>query len=186
MLDVQRTRLPEVLVVKPRTFADERGFFVESWNQQRFDQAVGAPVRFVQDNYSRSAHGVVRGLHYQLPPAAQGKLVRVASGRIWDVAVDLRRSSPRLGQWVGMELSAENGLQVWIPAGFGHGFVTLSDSADVLYKSTDFYAPAQERTLLWNDPHVAIEWPLGELRSAVTVSAKDASAPIWKTCELFE
>jgi dTDP-4-dehydrorhamnose 3,5-epimerase len=185
MLEVQRTRVPGVLVLKPRVFGDERGFFVESWNQKRFDEAVGEPVRFVQDNQSHSAHGVVRGLHYQLAPAAQGKLVRVTSGRIWDVAVDLRRSSPSVGQWVGVELSAENGLQAWIPAGFGHGFLTLSDSADVLYKSTDFYAPEHERTLRWDDPHVAIQWPLGELRSAVTVSPKDAGAPAWKTCELF-
>ena len=186
MLDVQRTHLPEVLVLKPHVFGDERGFFVESWNQKRFDDAVGEPVRFVQDNHSHSSHGVVRGLHYQLPPAAQGKLVRVASGRIWDVAVDLRRSSPRLGQWSGVEVSAANGLQLWIPPGFAHGFLTLSDSADVLYKSTVFYSPAHERTLLWNDPRVAIDWPLAELRWAVTVSARDAAAPPWKTCEFFD
>jgi dTDP-4-dehydrorhamnose 3,5-epimerase len=186
MLEVTPTRLPEVLVVKPRVFADERGFFFESWNQQRFDDAVGAPVRFVQDNHSHSTQGVLRGLHYQLPPAAQGKLLRVASGRIFDVAVDLRRSSPRLGQWVGIELSAENGLQLWVPAGFAHGFLTLSDNADVLYKATDFYAPQCERMLAWDDPRVGIDWPLAQLRSAVSLSPKDAAAPRWDERELFD
>ena len=186
MLDVRATRLPEVLVLKPRVFGDDRGFFFESWNQQRFDEAVGHPVRFVQDNHSRSAHGVLRGLHYQLPPAAQGKRVRVASGRIFDVAVDMRRSSPRAGQWAGVELSAENGEQLWIPAGFAHGFVVLSDSADVLYKATDFYSPAQERTLAWDDPHVGVEWPLAGLRAAVTLSPKDERAPGFGECELFD
>ena len=185
MLDVTPTRLPEVLVLKPRVFGDERGFFLESWNQKRFDDAVGSPVRFVQDNHSRSAHGVLRGMHYQMDPAAQGKLVRVAAGRIFDVAVDLRKSSPRLGQWVGVELSAENGQQLWIPAGFGHGFLTLSDSADVLYKSTDFYSPQHERMLAWDDAHLGIEWPLAELRSAVSLSPKDAQAARWGQCDLF-
>ena len=185
MLDATPTRLPEVLVLKPRVFGDERGFFTESWNQQRFDEAVGEPVRFVQDNHSRSAQGVLRGLHYQLPPAAQGKLVRVASGRIFDVAVDLRKSSPRLGQWVGVELSADNGAQLWIPAGFAHGFLTLSESADVLYKATAFYALAQERMLAWDDPHVGIAWPLAELGSPPSLSAKDAQACRWGACDLF-
>lgn len=185
MLEVKATRLPEVLILKPRVFGDARGSFVESWNQQRFDEAIGDEVRFVQDNHSHSLHGVVRGLHYQLPPAAQGKLVRVASGRIFDVSVDMRRSSPRAGQWVGVELSSENGMQVWIPAGFAHGFMTLSDTADVLYKTTDFYTPAQERALAWNDPHVAIDWPVSQLRSAVGLSPKDEAAPAWAACELF-
>ncbi|MEJ6024320.1 dTDP-4-dehydrorhamnose 3,5-epimerase [Ramlibacter sp. PS4R-6] len=184
-MEVTPTRLPEVLVLKPRVFGDERGFFMESWNQQRFDEAVGQPVRFVQDNHSRSAHGVLRGMHYQVEPAAQGKLVRVTAGRIFDVAVDLRKSSPRLGQWVGVELSAENGQQLWIPAGFGHGFLTLSEAADVLYKSTDFYSPAHERMLAWDDPHLGIAWPLAELRAAPSLSAKDAQAKRWAECELF-
>lgn len=185
MLEVTPTGLPEVLVFKPRVFADERGFFMESWNQQRFDEAVGQPVRFVQDNHSRSTQGVLRGLHYQLAPAAQGKLVRVAAGRIFDVAVDLRRSSPRVRQWTGVELSADNGLQLWIPAGFAHGFVTLSDSADVLYKSTDFYSPGHERMLAWDDPHVAIDWPLAQLGAPVSLSPKDAQASRWGQCDLF-
>jgi dTDP-4-dehydrorhamnose 3,5-epimerase len=185
MLEVTPTRLPEVLVLKPRAFADERGFFMESWNQKRFDDAMGQPVRFVQDNHSRSIKGVLRGLHYQVAPAAQGKLVRAASGRIFDVAVDLRRSSPRLGQWVGVELSAENGLQLWVPAGFAHGFLTLSDSADVLYKSTDFYSPQHERMLAWDDPHMAIDWPLGGLGTPVSLSPKDAQAARWAQAELF-
>jgi dTDP-4-dehydrorhamnose 3,5-epimerase len=186
MLEATPTRLPEVLLLKPRVFGDERGFFMESWNQRRFDEAVGAPVRFVQDNHSRSTHGVLRGLHYQLPPAAQGKLVRVASGRIFDVAVDLRRSSPRLGQWVGVELSADNGLQLWIPPGFAHGFLTLSDSADVLYKATDFYAPQQERMLAWDDGRIGIDWPLASLRSPVSLSPKDAAARRWDESDLFD
>ena len=185
MLEATPTRLPEVIVLKPRVFGDDRGFFMESWNQKRFDEAVGRPVRFVQDNHSRSTHGVLRGMHYQMPPAAQGKLVRAAAGRIFDVAVDLRKSSPRLGQWVGVELSAENGQQLWIPAGFAHGFLTLSDTADVLYKSTDFYAPQQERMLAWDDPKVGIEWPLAELRSPVSLSAKDAQGSPWAACDLF-
>jgi len=186
MLEVQATRLPEVLVVKPKVFSDARGSFFESWNQQRFDEAAGGLVRFVQDNHSRSLHGVVRGLHYQLPPAAQGKLVRVLGGRIFDVSVDMRRSSPRVGQWVGVELSAENGLQIWIPPGFAHGFMTLSDTADVLYKTTDFYSPAHERALAWNDPHLAIEWPTTQLHSAVSLSPKDEAAPVWAACPLFD
>jgi dTDP-4-dehydrorhamnose 3,5-epimerase len=185
MLDATPTCLPEVIVLKPRVFGDDRGFFMESWNQKRFDEAVGRPVRFVQDNHSRSAHGVLRGMHYQVAPAAQGKLVRAVAGRIFDVAVDLRKSSPRLGQWVGVELSAENGQQLWIPAGFGHGFLTLSESADVLYKSTDFYSPPHERMLAWDDPHVGIAWPLAELCSPVSLSAKDAQAGPWAQCELF-
>jgi dTDP-4-dehydrorhamnose 3,5-epimerase len=185
MLEATPTRLPEVLVLKPRVFGDERGFFTESWNQQRFDEAVGHAVRFVQDNHSRSARGVLRGLHYQVEPAAQGKLVRVTSGRVFDVAVDLRKSSARLGQWAAAELSAENGLQMWIPPGFAHGFLTLSDTADVLYKSTAFYSPQHERMLAWDDPHVGIEWPLEELRAAPSLSAKDGQACRWAQCELF-
>jgi dTDP-4-dehydrorhamnose 3,5-epimerase len=184
-MKVERTRLPEVLIVEPRVFGDERGFFMESWNKARFDEAVGHPVDFVQDNHSRSARGVLRGLHYQIQQA-QGKLVRVASGRVFDVAVDLRRSSPRLGQWVGVELSAENHRQLWVPPGFGHGYLTLSDTADFLYKATDFYAPEHERALAWDDTHVAVEWPLAELGMAPVLSAKDAAGRRWPDCELYD
>ena len=185
MIKVTPTRLPEVLIVEPKVFGDERGFFTESWNQRRFDEATGLTVRFVQDNHSRSAQGVLRGLHYQLQQP-QGKLVRVVSGRVFDVAVDMRRSSPRLGQWVGVELSGENQRQLWVPPGFAHGFVTLSPSADFLYKTTDYYAPEHERALAWNDPHVAVAWPLDQLPTAPAVSAKDAAALRWADCELFE
>jgi dTDP-4-dehydrorhamnose 3,5-epimerase len=184
-MKVERTRLPEVLIIEPRVFGDERGFFMESWNKARFDEAVGRLVDFVQDNHSRSTRGVLRGLHYQIQ-RAQGKLVRVVRGRVFDVAVDLRRSSPRLGQWVGVELSAENHRQLWIPPGFAHGYLTLSDTADFLYKATDFYAPEHERTLTWDDAHVGVEWPLAELDAAPVLSAKDAAGRPWAQCELYE
>jgi dTDP-4-dehydrorhamnose 3,5-epimerase len=182
---VESTRLPEVLIVEPRVFGDVRGFFQESWNKARFDEAVGQPVDFVQDNHSRSSRGVLRGLHFQIQQA-QGKLVRVVSGRVFDVAVDLRRSSPRLGQWVGVELSADNHRQLWIPPGFGHGYLTLSDTADFLYKATDYYAPEHERALAWDDEYVGIEWPLAELGMAPVLSAKDLAARRWAQCELFD
>jgi dTDP-4-dehydrorhamnose 3,5-epimerase len=185
MLRVEPTSLPEVLVLEPRVFTDERGFFLESWNQRRFDEAVGRPARFVQDNQSRSAGGVLRGIHYQVGQP-QDKLVRVLAGRIFDVAVDLRRSSPTLGQWVGVELSADNMRQLWVPAGFGHGFLVLSRFADVLYKTTDYYSPGHERALAWNDRHVGIRWPLGDAPRQPIVSVKDAAAPSWDACELFE
>jgi dTDP-4-dehydrorhamnose 3,5-epimerase len=184
-MKVERTRLPEVLIVEPRVFGDERGFFQESWNKSRFDEAVGYSVDFVQDNHSRSSKGVLRGLHYQIQHA-QGKLVRVVRGRVFDVAVDLRRSSPRLGQWVGVELSAENHRQLWVPPGFGHGYLTLSDTADFLYKATDYYAPEHERALAWDDQHVGVQWPLAELDTAPLLSAKDAAAPRWAECELYD
>lgn len=184
-LAVRATRLPEVLIVEPKVFGDERGFFLESFNQAAFRQATGVALDFVQDNHSRSAHGVLRGLHYQIRQP-QGKLVRVVSGRVFDVAVDMRRSSPRLGQWVGVELSATNHRQLWVPPGFAHGFVVLSDSADFLYKTTDYYAPQFERALAWNDAHVGIEWPLRELRQAPALSAKDAAAPSWSGAEFFD
>jgi dTDP-4-dehydrorhamnose 3,5-epimerase len=185
MPKITPTRLPEVLLVEPRVFGDDRGFFMESYNQAAFEQASGLKVSFVQDNHSRSAHGVLRGLHYQIRQP-QGKLVRVTSGRVFDVAVDLRRSSPRLGQWAGIELSEDNKRQLWIPPGFAHGFVVLSDSADFLYKTTDYYAPEYERTLAWNDPHVQVDWPLGQLRGAPVLSAKDASARPWDSAEFFD
>lgn len=174
-MNVTPTRLPEVLLIEPRVFGDARGFFTESWNQQAFDQAAGSEVRFVQDNHSRSTRGVLRGLHFQLPPHAQGKLVRVVSGRVFDVAVDMRRDSPRFGQWVGEELSADNHRQLWIPPGFAHGFLVLSESADFLYKTTNYYAPQAEGALAWNDPTVGIEWPLDGL--VPQLAEKDARAP---------
>ena len=174
-MKVTPTRLPEVLLIEPRVFGDARGFFTESWNQQAFDEAAGTEVRFVQDNHSRSSRGVLRGMHYQLPPHAQGKLVRVVSGRVFDVAVDMRRDSPGFGQWVGCELSADNHRQLWIPPGFAHGFLVLSESADFLYKTTNYYAPQAEGALAWNDPSVGIEWPLEGLTPLL--ADKDAKAP---------
>jgi dTDP-4-dehydrorhamnose 3,5-epimerase len=178
------TRLPEVLLIEPRVFGDSRGFFMESWNERAFDQAIGAAVRFVQDNHSRSSRGVLRGLHYQLTQP-QGKLVRVVSGRVFDVAVDLRKTSPRLGQWVGVELSADNQRQLWVPPGFAHGFLVLSGQADFLYKTTDYYEPSDERALAWNDPHVGVQWPLDEAGNVPTLSAKDQAAPRWTSAELY-
>ena len=164
------TAIPDVLIIEPRVFGDARGFFFESFNQQAFRAATGLDVAFVQDNHSRSAQGVLRGLHYQIEQP-QGKLVRVARGAVFDVAVDLRQASSTFGQWVGVELSEENHRQLWVPAGFGHGFLTLSETADFLYKTTDYYAPEHERCLAWNDPAIGIEWPL---RSAQPqLSAKD-------------
>jgi dTDP-4-dehydrorhamnose 3,5-epimerase len=174
-MKVTPTTLPEVLLIEPKVFADERGFFMETWNQRAFDEAVGEHVTFVQDNHSRSTRGVLRGLHYQLPPHAQGKLVRVTSGRVFDVAVDMRKSSPRFGQWAGAELSADNHRQMWIPPGFAHGFLVLSTSADLLYKTTDYYKLAAERSIRWNDPRLAINWP--DAAMPPILSAKDASAP---------
>lgn len=166
-----RTAIPDVILFEPRVFGDERGFFFESFNDREFTEAVGRPVTFVQDNHSRSRKGVLRGLHYQLPPHAQGKLVRVVAGEVFDVAVDIREGSPGFGQWVGEVLSESNKRQLWIPPGFAHAFVTLSDSADFLYKTTDFYAPAAERCILWNDPEIGIVWPF---EGEPLVSAKDA------------
>jgi dTDP-4-dehydrorhamnose 3,5-epimerase len=185
MLKVTPTALPEVMIVEPRVFGDTRGFFFESFNAKAFEQATGVATNFVQDNHSRSARGVLRGLHYQIRQP-QGKLVRVAAGRVFDVAVDLRRSSPRFGQWVGVELTGENHRQLWVPAGFGHGFVVLSESADFLYKTTDYYAPEHERAVVWNDAQIGVEWPLAELDRPVALSAKDAAAPRLADAELFE
>ncbi len=183
MVTVTATRLPEVRLIEPRVFGDARGFFLESWNQRVFDEAVGEAVRFVQDNHSRSSRGVLRGLHYQLANP-QGKLVRVVAGRVFDVAVDMRRDSPRLGQWAGVELSAESPRMLWIPPGFAHGFRVLSDTADFLYKATAYYAPDDEKTLAWDDPAVAVDWPL-DPGVMPRVSAKDqaglrlADAPLY-------
>jgi dTDP-4-dehydrorhamnose 3,5-epimerase len=152
------TSIPDVLVIEPRVFGDARGFFYESWNRRAFSEAVGQDVEFVQDNHSASARNVLRGLHYQVRQT-QGKLVRVVAGEVFDVAVDLRRSSATFGRWVGERLSAQNRRMLWVPEGFAHGFVVLSDMAEFLYKTTDYYAPEHERTLFWNDPAVGIEWP---------------------------
>lgn len=179
---IKPTRLPEVVVLAPKVFGDDRGFFLESWNQAAFDEAIGHQIYFVQDNHSRSARGVLRGMHYQLT-RPQGKLVRVTAGRVFDVAVDMRRTSPRLGQWVGVELSAENKQQLWVPPGFAHGFLVLSDFADFLYKATDYYAPTDEKALAWNDPKVGIAWPLETLPS---LSPKDAAASDWQHCPLYD
>lgn len=162
--------IADVLLLEPRVFEDERGFFFESFNQSLFDAAVGRSVDFVQDNHSRSTQGVLRGLHLQLPPHAQGKLVRVIEGEVFDVAVDLRPGSPTLGQWVGERLSAHNKRQLWVPEGFAHGFLTLSDTAELLYKTAGYYAPGSERCIRWDDPELAIDWPL---QGAPRLSPKD-------------
>jgi len=169
------------LVITPQAFGDERGWFFESWNQRKFDDAVGKAVLFSQDNHSRSIRGVLRGLHYQLAPEPQGKLVRATAGAIFDVAVDIRRGSPTFGQWVGAELSAENKCQLWIPEGFAHGFLTLSEVAEVQYKARGFWNKACERAIVWNDPDLGISWPLERLEgSEVSLSGKDAEAAGFK------
>jgi dTDP-4-dehydrorhamnose 3,5-epimerase len=174
--------IPDVLLLEPRVFGDDRGFFFESYSQRTFDDAIGRSIAFVQDNHSRSVRGVLRGLHYQLPPNAQGKLVRVVQGEVYDVAVDLRRSSPTFGRWVSAWLSAENRQQLWIPEGFGHGFMTTSESAEFLYKTTGFYAPESERSIVWNDPELGIEWPAW---ITPALSDKDAQAPFLHMAEVF-
>jgi dTDP-4-dehydrorhamnose 3,5-epimerase len=181
-LKVTPTAIPEVLVIEPKVFGDARGFFYESFNQKQFDEAVGRHVEFVQDNHSRSAKGVLRGLHYQIQQP-QGKLVRVVRGTVYDVAVDIRKSSPTFGKWVGVELSEDNHRQFWVPAGFAHGFLVVSESADFLYKTTDYYAPAFERCIAWNDATVAIEWP--DIGMAPLLSTKDAVGHALEDAETF-
>lgn len=176
------TALPEVKIIEPAVFEDDRGFFLEVWNAQAY-AALGMDLTFVQDNHSRSAKGVLRGLHYQMV-RPQGKLVRVTSGRAFDVAVDMRRSSPRLGQWVGVELSADNKRLFWIPPGFAHGFLALEDNTDFLYKCTDFYAAQHERTLLWSDPALGIDWPMDQFTQP-TVTMKDAAGALFADAELY-
>lgn len=184
-MKVVPTRIAEVLLFQPRVFGDARGFFFESFNQRVFNEAVGGAHAFVQDNHSRSARGVLRGLHYQVTQP-QGKLVRVVRGAVFDVAVDIRRSSPTFGQWVGAELSEDNQHQLWVPPGFAHGFLALSESADFLYKTTDFYAPAAERCIVWNDPRIAIDWPLSAAAvEQPLVSAKDQQGLALSAAELF-
>jgi dTDP-4-dehydrorhamnose 3,5-epimerase len=183
-MKVTRTALPEVLLLEPKVFGDERGFFLESFNERAFCAAVGREVRFVQDNHSRSSQGVLRGLHYQLAPHAQGKLVRVVSGSVFDVAVDMRRSSATFGRWVGFELSAANHLQLWIPPGFAHGFLVLSETADFLYKTTDYYAPQSEGAVRWDDPTIAIQWP--DAGTPPQLSGKDRAAPSFAAATAFD
>ena len=176
-----RLAIPDVVLIEPKVFGDARGFFFESFNQKAFNEATGTNHAFVQDNHSRSSQGVLRGLHYQIQQP-QGKLVRVARGRVWDVAVDIRKSSPTFGQWVGAELSEDNQHQLWVPPGFAHGFVVLSETADFLYKTTDYYAPEHERCIAWNDPQLAIDWRYaGEPR----LSAKDAQGLMLAQAEVF-
>jgi dTDP-4-dehydrorhamnose 3,5-epimerase len=175
------TPLPDVLVFEPRVFGDERGFLLVSWSAGDFCDVVGGDVTFVQDNHSRSRRGVLRGLHYQVRQP-QGKLVRVVTGRVFDVAVDVRKSSPAFGRWVGVELSADNHRMLWVPAGFAHGFLVLSDSADFLYKTTDYYAPEHERTVAWNDPTIGITWPL---ETEPVLSAKDKVGMELSKAEVF-
>jgi dTDP-4-dehydrorhamnose 3,5-epimerase len=175
-MKVTPTPIEGVLIFEPKVFGDERGFFMESFNQKAFTDAVGHEVHFVQDNHSRSAKGVLRGLHFQLPPHEQGKLVRVTQGTVFDVAVDVRKDSPTFGQWVGVELSGHNHKQLWIPPGLAHGFLVTSESADFLYKTTDYYAPYAEGSVRWDDPDLAITWPLKGMTPAL--SAKDAAAPL--------
>jgi dTDP-4-dehydrorhamnose 3,5-epimerase len=180
---VTPTAIPDVLVIEPKVFGDARGFFFESFNQKAFDDAVGRHVEFVQDNHSRSAKGVLRGLHYQIQQP-QGKLVRVASGAVFDVAVDIRKSSATFGKWVGIELSEENQKQLWVPPELAHAFLVLSESADFLYKTTSYYAPTQERAIAWNDPVLDIHWP--DIGTVPKLSAKDAAAVAFRAAETFD
>lgn len=183
-MKVTPTAIPGVLVIEPKVFGDARGFFYESFNQQAFNEATGTNHQFVQDNHSRSAKGVLRGLHYQIQQP-QGKLVRVARGAVFDVAVDIRKGSTAFGKWVGIELTEENHKQFWVPPGFAHGFLVLSESADFLYKTTDYYAPEFERCIAWNDPGIGIQWPLAQHGVASPqLSAKDSQAPLLQFCEL--
>ena len=180
-MNVIETSLPDVLIIEPKVFGDERGFFYESFNAKAFNEATGLETQFVQDNHSRSQKGVLRGLHYQVQNT-QGKLVRVIAGEVLDVAVDIRRSSPHFGQWVAVRLSAENHRQLWVPEGFAHGFVVLSEFAEFLYKTTDYYAPEHERCIRWDDPSLAIDWPLD---GAPQLSAKDQAGLNFVDAQVF-
>jgi len=180
-MNIIPTKISDVLIIEPRVFEDQRGFFYESYNEKAFREKTGVDAQFVQDNHSRSAQNVLRGLHYQVQQP-QGKLVRVVAGAIFDVVVDLRKSSPTYGQWVGTLISAENKRQLWVPVGFAHGFCVVSEFAEVLYKTTDYYAPGHERCVIWNDPDLAIAWPL---EAAPTVSAKDQAGKSFKEAEVF-
>ena len=180
-MKISPTQIPDVLLIQPRVFGDARGFFFESYNEKRFRELTGLSVDFVQDNHSRSGKGVLRGLHYQIR-RPQGKLVRVVAGEVFDVAVDLRRASATFGRWVGERLSADNKLQLWVPPGFGHAFYVLSEAAEFLYKTTDYYAPEHERCIRWDDPDLGIRWPLDE---APLVSAKDRQGVFFREAEVF-
>lgn len=181
-MNVRPTAIPDVVILEPSVFGDDRGFFFESFNDNRFRELTGTDVRFVQDNHSRSSKGVLRGLHYQIRQP-QGKLVRVTRGAVFDVAVDVRRRSPTFGQWVGVELSEDNKRQFWVPAGFAHGFVVLSDTADFLYKTTDYYAPVHERSIRWNDPDIGIQW---QYEGEPSLSDKDRNGQPFATAEVYE
>lgn len=174
------TAIPDVLILEPKVFGDDRGFFFESYNEKAFRDATGLEVGFVQDNHSKSSKNVLRGLHYQTAPAAQGKLIRVVSGAVFDVAVDIRKDSPTCGKWVGELLSSENRRQLWIPPGMAHGFLTLTDSAEFLYKTTDYYSPRHERCIAWDDPDLAIAWPL---QGRPLLSAKDSAGMAWASLQ---
>ncbi|RZI71985.1 MAG: dTDP-4-dehydrorhamnose 3,5-epimerase [Pseudomonas sp.] len=182
MMKITKTAIPEVLVFEPRKFEDERGFFFESFNRRIFNEAVGSNIEFVQDNHSRSAAGVLRGLHYQIRQS-QGKLVRAIKGAVFDVAVDIRKDSPTLGHWVGVELTEHNHKQVWIPVGFAHGFMVLSESADVQYKTSDYYAPKEERCIVWNDKDLGIDWP--QIGRSPVLSEKDFKGVSFSDAELM-
>ena len=181
-MQADRLAIPDVVLFTPKVFGDDRGFFFESFKQSAFEQATGLQRQFVQDNHSKSQRGVLRGLHYQLPPKAQGKLVRVVQGEVFDVAVDIRKSSPTFGRWVGARLSAENKQQMWVPEGFAHGFVTLSETAEFLYKTTCDYAPEFERCIAWNDPAIGIDW---QLTGTPLLSAKDQLGRALAEAEVF-
>ena len=183
-MNVIDTEIPDVKIFEPKVFGDERGFFFESFSHKFFEEATGLKREFVQDNHSKSQKGVLRGLHYQLPPMAQGKLVRVTNGKVFDVAVDIRKSSSTFGKWVGVVLSAENKRQLWVPEGFAHGFLTLSDTAEFLYKTTNYYAPGSEGSIIWNDSTIGIDWPI--LDAEIQLATKDANAKSFKDGIMFE
>lgn len=182
-MNIIATDIPDVKIIEPKIFKDSRGFFFESFNKRIFDNAIGRKIEFVQDNHSKSQAGVLRGLHYQLAPMAQGKLVRVVQGEVFDVAVDIRKSSATYGQWVGVKLSAENGKQLWVPEGFAHGFITLSETAEFVYKTTNYYAPEYERCIAWDDKELNIEWPMQVFPS---LSAKDKEGILLSIAEVFD
>lgn len=179
-MKVTKLTIPDVILLEPRVFNDDRGFFFESFNKERFTELTGVDLDFVQDNHSCSSSGVLRGLHYQIDPKAQGKLVRIVSGEVFDVAVDIRKNSPTFGKWVGEILSAENKKQLWIPAGFAHGFLTLSKSAEMLYKTTDYYSPEHERSIIWSDSDIGIDWPLDIVSGKVKIAEKDLKGSMLK------
>lgn len=181
-MQVTRLSIPDVLLIEPKVFGDDRGFFFESFNQTKFEEAIGRPITFAQDNHSKSAKNVLRGLHYQIQNP-QGKLVRVVSGEVFDVAVDIRKSSPTFGKWVGEILSAENKKQLWVPEGFAHGFLVLSESAEFLYKTTDYWYPEYERCIVWNDPTINIDWPSD---ASPTLSTKDEKGALLTNAEVFD